>query len=57
VSADGTFQAVVPLKIGKTRVQVDAEDIAGRAKSVERVVTRAAPAPLLEPTNQELWNP
>jgi len=57
VRADGTFQAFVPLKIGKNRVQVDAEDIAGRSKSVEKIVTRAAPAPALEPTNQELWNP
>jgi hypothetical protein len=57
VGADGTFHATVPLKVGKNRVQVEAEDIAGRAKSVDRIVTRAAPAPALEPTNQELWNP
>jgi hypothetical protein len=57
VAADGTFQASVPLKIGKNRVQVDAEDIAGRSKSVDKIITRAAPAPSLEPTNQELWNP
>ena len=47
----------MPLRIGKNRVQVDAEDIAGRTKSVDKIVTRAAPAPALEPTDQELWNP
>ncbi len=57
VGADGTFRAVVPLKIGKNRVQVDAEDILGRNKTVDKVVTRAAPPPALEPTGQELWNP
>jgi hypothetical protein len=57
VGADGTFQAVVPLKIGKNHVQVEAEDIVGHAKSVDRTITRAAPPPTLEPTNQELWNP
>jgi hypothetical protein len=57
VGPDGTFRATVPLKIGKNRVQVDAEDILGRGKSIDRVVTRTAPAPALEPTDQELWNP
>jgi hypothetical protein len=57
VGQDGTFRATVPLKIGKNRVQVDAEDILGRTKLIDRVVTRAAPAPALEPTDQELWNP
>jgi hypothetical protein len=57
VGPDGTFRTTVPLRIGKNHVQVDAEDIVGRTKSVDRVVTRAAPAPALEPTDQELWNP
>jgi hypothetical protein len=57
VGADGSFTATVPLKIGKNRVQVDAEDIAGRTKSIDKMVTRAAPAPALVPSNQELWNP
>ena len=57
VEGDGTFHATLPLRIGKNHVQVEAEDIAGRTKSVERVVTRAAPAPALVPTDQELWNP
>ena len=57
VGTDGVFRVTVPLKVGKNHVQVDAEDIVGRTKSIERVVTRAAPAPTLVPTNQELWNP
>jgi len=57
VTADGTFRAVVPLKVGKNRVQIDAEDILGRNKTIDKVVTRAAPPPTLEPTGQELWNP
>lgn len=57
VGPDGTFRAVVPLKIGKNHVQVDAEDILGRNRTVDKVVTRAAPPPTLEPTAQELWNP
>ncbi|HEX7507889.1 MAG TPA: hypothetical protein VF550_14020 [Polyangia bacterium] len=57
VGTDGVFRASVPLKVGKNHVQVDAEDIIGRTKSVDRVITRAAPAPILVPNNQELWNP
>jgi hypothetical protein len=57
VGADGTFRALVPLKVGKNRVQVDAEDILGRSKTVDKMVNRAAAAPALEPTHQELWNP
>jgi hypothetical protein len=57
VAADGTFHAAVPLKIGKNRVEVEAEDVAGRTKSIDKMVTRAAPAPALVPLEQELWNP
>jgi hypothetical protein len=57
VGSDGTFRAVVPLKVGKNRVQVQAEDVLGRSRTVDKVVNRAAPAPTLEATGQELWNP
>jgi hypothetical protein len=57
VGRDGTFRATVPLRIGKNRVQVDTEDIAGRTKSLDRVVNRAAAAPSLQPADKELWNP
>ena len=54
VGADGNFHAQVPLKVGKNYIQVEAEDILGRNKAVDKVVTRAAPAPSLEPTEQEI---
>jgi len=57
VDATGTFRASVPLKIGKNHLQVDAEDILGRTKSVDKEVVRASHPPTLEPTDQELWNP
>jgi hypothetical protein len=57
VGPDGTFQSTIPLKIGPNRVQVDAEDIAGHSKVVDKVVTRPAPPPPLEASDQELWNP
>jgi hypothetical protein len=57
VGPDGTFRATIPLKIGRNHVQIDAEDIVGRTKSVDRVVIRAAKAPPLVPEEQELWNP
>lgn len=57
VDENGTFRATVPLKIGKNHVHVEAEDVLGRTKAAEKMVTRAAPAPTLAPTEQELWNP
>ncbi|MBN2573576.1 MAG: hypothetical protein JXP73_03350 [Deltaproteobacteria bacterium] len=57
VTEDGAFGVTVPLRIGKNRLQVEAEDIVGRTKSVDRVVTRAPPAPTLVPSDKELWNP
>lgn len=57
VAADGAFEATVPLRIGKNHVQIEAEDVTGRTRAVDKTVTRAAPAPALAPTEQELWNP
>jgi hypothetical protein len=57
VGPDGTFTATVPMKLGKNHIQVEAEDIVGRTKTVDKTVTRAAPAPILEPSGDELWNP
>jgi len=50
-------QTTIPLKIGKNHVQVEAEDIAGRGKTVDKIVTRPAPVPTLKSSDQELWNP
>ncbi len=57
VGPDGTFQSTIPLKIGPNRVQVDAQDIVGHSKIVDKIVTRPAPPPPLEASDQELWNP
>ena len=57
VARDGTFTATIPLKMGKNRVQVDAEDVLGRSKAVEKLITRTPPTPVLEAPEQELWNP
>lgn len=57
VGRDGAFSVKVPLKTGKNRIQVDAEDIVGRKKTVEKTIIRSVPAPILEPSGDELWNP
>jgi hypothetical protein len=57
VGADGIFHAKVPLRIGNNRLQIEAEDIMGRTKAVDKVVTRAAPPPKLEASDVEIWNP
>jgi hypothetical protein len=57
VERDGAFSLKVPLKTGKNRIQVEAEDIVGRKKTVEKTVIRTVPAPILEPSGDELWNP
>lgn len=55
MAGDGRFSAVVPLQVGPNRVEVEARDIAGRKKAVNRVVRRTARAPTLEPADEELW--
>jgi hypothetical protein len=55
VRPDGTFSLPVPVTVGPNHVDVQAEDIMGRKKTVTRVVRRSAPAPSLESTGEELW--
>jgi hypothetical protein len=55
VRPDGTFSLPLPLEVGPNAIDVTAEDILGRKKSVGKVLHRPAPAPALEPTNEELW--
>jgi hypothetical protein len=57
VGRDGAFSLKVALKTGKNRIQVEAEDVVGRKKTVEKTITRSVPAPILEPSGDELWNP
>jgi len=52
---DGSFAATVPLAAGANRVQVEAEDMAGRKKSVERTFRRAPRTPTLQQADEELW--
>lgn len=55
VAPDGTFTVPVPLSVGPNRVDVQAEDIAGRKKMVGRIIHRAARAPTLETSDEDLW--
>jgi hypothetical protein len=57
VGEDGRFQAPVPARVGDNPVSVQAEDIAGRRKTVESVIKREAPAPALENAKEDLWKP
>jgi hypothetical protein len=55
VAPDGTFLARVQVSEPKTRVHVEAEDIAGRQKAVYKVLRPAPRAPSLQPSGDELW--
>jgi hypothetical protein len=55
VHADGRFAASVPLGVGQNRVEVQAEDILGHKKEVNKTIRRPPPSPTLEPTDEELW--
>ena len=57
VTDDGAFAAPVPAQVGDNPVTVQAEDIAGRRKTVEQVIRRDPPAPVLEPEKEDLWKP
>jgi hypothetical protein len=55
VQADGRFAASVPLGVGQNRVEVEAQDILGKKKAVQKTIRRPPPSPTLEPTDEELW--
>jgi hypothetical protein len=55
VHSDGRFVSSVPLNVGPNKVEVQAEDVLGHKKVVNRVIRRPAPSPVLEPTDEELW--
>jgi hypothetical protein len=55
VHGDGSFALPVPVVIGPNRVDVHAEDILGRKKTLTRVLKRPPPSPSLESTGEELW--
>jgi hypothetical protein len=57
VGEDGRFMAPVPAKVGNNPVSVQAEDLAGRRKTVDAVIRREPPAPVLENAKEDLWKP
>jgi len=55
VAPDGSFSAHVQVSGPQTHVRVVAEDIAGRKKTVDKVLRSTGRAPALRPTGDELW--
>ena len=55
VAPDGTFLARVQLSAPQTRVRVEAEDIGGRQKTLNKVVRRPPRAPSLQTSGGGLW--
>ena len=56
VGADGQFSVTVPVSIGKTPVEVEAEDLTGRTRQATSTLTkRAPPPPALTPEATDLW--
>ena len=55
VRPDGRFLSTVPLAVGANKVEVEARDILGRKKAVNKTVRRPPPSPTLQPTDEELW--
>jgi hypothetical protein len=55
VERDGSFQAPVRLEDGDNSVQVEAEDIVGRRRTLSNVLRGNGRAPVLEPKKEDLW--
>jgi phosphomannomutase len=55
VAPDGTFLARVQITEPKTRVHVEAEDVTGRQKTVDKILHPAPRAPSLQTSGDELW--
>jgi len=55
VAPDGTFLARVQVTEPKTRVHVEAEDVTGRQKTVDKILRPAPRAPSLQTSGDELW--
>jgi hypothetical protein len=55
VRADGSFSVPIPLSIGPNRIDVHAEDIVGRTRTVSKILRRPPPVPSLESTGEPLW--
>jgi hypothetical protein len=56
VGADGQFSVTVPVAIGKTPIEVEAEDLVGHTKQTTTTLTRRPPPPpALTPEATDLW--
>jgi len=56
VGADGQFSVTVPVGVGKTPIEVEAEDMVGHTKQTSTTLTRRPPAPpALTPEATDLW--
>lgn len=55
VSPEGRFAQSVPLSVGANKVEVQAEDILGHKKAINKTIRRTPPSPTLEPTEEDLW--
>jgi hypothetical protein len=56
VGADGQFSVTVPVGIGKTPIEVEAEDLVGHTKQATTTLTRRPPPPpALRPEATDLW--
>jgi hypothetical protein len=57
VGADGRFAAPVPLREGKNRLEVRAEDLSGREKTLRESVNARSVGPPLEADPDKLYDP
>src|SRR5262245_9558506 len=56
VGADGQFSVTVPVSVGKTPIEVEAEDLVGHTKQATTTLTRRPPPPpTLRPETTDLW--
>jgi hypothetical protein len=56
VGANGQFSVVVPVGVGKTPIDVEAEDLVGHTKQASTTLLRRPPAPpALTPEATDLW--
>jgi hypothetical protein len=56
VGADGQFAVTVPVSVGKTPIEVEAEDLVGHTKQTSTTLTRRPPPPpALTPEATDLW--
>jgi len=56
VGADGQFSVTVPVGVGKTPIEVEAEDLVGHTKQASTTLNRRPPAPpALTPEATDLW--